>query len=133
MWWRLYEFKEVDVMTILGSGQDIPFHTVDWESEPAVEYPGERGVAVWRTRSYGNLRIRMVDYSAGYLADHWCEKGHILYCISGEITSELSDGRQFVLSAGMSYHVTDDASSHRTTTTQAARLFIVDGAFLKGV
>jgi len=110
----------------------IPFETVDWSAIPVTTHPGETGVAEWRTIQFPGLRIRMVTYSPNYLADHWCEKGHIIYCIDGEIDSELKDGRTFKLSQGMSYHVTDHASSHRSTTTAGARLFIVDGDFLAG-
>lgn len=80
---------------------------------------------------WGDLRVRVVEYSAGYKADHWCTKGHILFCLEGEITTELKDGRQFVLKEGMSYQVSDDVSAHRSSTTTGAKLFIVDGGFLK--
>ena len=68
----------------------------------------------------------MVEYSAGYLADHWCKKGHILLCLEGELHTELEDGRQFVMTPGMSYQVADGAEAHRSSTTTGARLFIVD-------
>ncbi|NBV42766.1 hypothetical protein EBR96_08385, partial [bacterium] len=108
----------------------IPFETTDWSHVTPTEHPGETGVAYWRTLQYPGLRIRHVEYSPGYLADHWCEKGHIIFCIDGEMVSELSDGREFVLRKGMSYQVTDGASSHRSRTEMGARLFIVDGEFL---
>lgn len=108
----------------------IPFHTTDWETMPVTEHPGTTGMAYWKTLSFPNLRVRMVTYSPGYQADHWCEKGHIIYCINGEITSKLADGRSFVLKAGMSYQVSDNASSHCSYTETGATLFIVDGGFL---
>jgi len=105
---------------------DIPFQTVDWSSVPVTEHPGERGVARWRTRTFGTLRVRMVDYSPGYLANHWCEKGHVLLVLEGELTTELRDGRRFELGPGMSYQVDDHDGAHRSFTTAGARLFVVD-------
>lgn len=109
----------------------IPFHTTDWEQVPKIEHRGERGTATWRTIIYNDLRIRVVDYSAGYLADHWCERGHVIFCLEGEMKTELKDGSTFELKAGMSYQVSDGMSSHRTFSEGGAKLFIVDGGFLK--
>lgn len=105
---------------------DIPFGTTDWSQVERTEHRGETGSACWRTRHFGSLRVRMVEYSAGYLADHWCTKGHILLCLEGELHTELEDGRRFVLMPGMSYQVADDAEPHRSSTPVGARLFIVD-------
>ena len=105
---------------------DIPFGTTDWSTVDATEHPGESGVALWRTRQFGDIRVRMVQYSAGYRADHWCEKGHILLCLAGEIETELKDGRRFVLRPGMSYQVADNEEPHRSSTRGGATLFIVD-------
>jgi hypothetical protein len=105
---------------------DIPFGTTDWSTVPTTTHPGEPGTATWRTRQFGMLRVRMVEYSAGYRADHWCEKGHILLCMSGELETELKDGRRFVLRPGMSYQVADGAEPHRSSTRSGATLFIVD-------
>jgi hypothetical protein len=104
----------------------IPFGTTDWSQVPATEHPGESGVATWRTREFGGIRVRMVEYSAGYLADHWCEKGHILLCLDGRLDTELADGRCVTLTPGMSYQVADGAEPHRSRTDDGARLFIVD-------
>ena len=105
---------------------DIPFGTTDWSAVETTEHKGETGAATWRTRQFGAVRVRMVDYTPGYLADHWCVKGHILLCLEGELTTELADGRVFVLKPGMSYQVADDAEPHRSSTKVGARLFIVD-------
>lgn len=105
---------------------DIAFGTTDWSAIDPVHYPGERGHALWRTRQFGAIRVRMVDYSPGYLADHWCSKGHILLCLEGELHTELADGRRFVLTPGVSYQVADGAEPHRSFTETGARLFIVD-------
>lgn len=104
----------------------VPFETTDWDAVPATEHPGETGVARWRTRQLGDVRVRMVEYSPGYLADHWCKKGHVLLCLDGELHTELEDGRTFVLSAGMSYEVGDDVAPHRSSAPAGATLFIVD-------
>ena len=105
---------------------DIPFCTTDWAHVERSEHPGTTGSAQWRTRHFGGIRVRMVDYTPGYLADHWCGKGHILLCLEGELHTELDDGRTFLLKAGMSYQVADQAEAHRSSTTTGARLFIVD-------
>ncbi|HET9577766.1 MAG TPA: DHCW motif cupin fold protein, partial [Usitatibacter sp.] len=68
---------------------DIPFGTTDWSSIEPTEHRGTSGVALWRTRQFGAIRVRMVDYSPGYVADHWCDKGHILLCVKGELHTEL--------------------------------------------
>ena len=105
---------------------DIPFGTTNWAEVEASEHRGERGTATWRTRVFGGIRVRRVDYSPGYRADHWCAKGHILFCLEGELQTELQDGRTFTLRPGMSYQVADDAEAHRSSTAIGARLFIVD-------
>jgi hypothetical protein len=104
----------------------IPFGTTDWSEIEATEHRGETGTAYWRTRNFGDIRVRMVEYSPGYRADHWCEKGHILLCMSGELHTELADGRTFTLRPGVSYQVADGAEPHRSHTAVGAILFIVD-------
>lgn len=109
---------------------DIPFGTTDWSSVEPEHFPGEEGEATWRTRRFGppdnQIRVRMVDYSPGYVSDHWCEKGHILLCLEGELETTLADGRVMWLRAGMSYQVADKAEPHRSRSPNGARLFIVD-------
>jgi mannose-6-phosphate isomerase class I len=104
----------------------IPFGTTDWSRLESVEYRGVTGSAYWRTQMFGDIRVRMVEYSRGYLADHWCNKGNILLCLEGELDTELADGRRFTLKPGMSYQVADNDAPHRSSTTQGAKLFIVD-------
>lgn len=105
---------------------NLPFGTTDWRQVEPTRHEGESGHALWRTRQFGELRVRMVEYSPGYLADHWCSKGHILLCLAGELHTELADGRQFVLTPGMSYQVADHAEPHRSSTSVGATLFVVD-------
>lgn len=106
---------------------DQPFSVVDWSQLPATEHPGENAQAQWRTREVGDLRTRVVEYAPGYLADHWCDRGHVLYVLEGELVTELKDGRTFKMTAGMSYQVSDFGdAAHRSSTTTGARLFIVD-------
>ena len=104
----------------------IPFGTTNWSKIARTEHKGETGMAIWRTCQFAGIRVRMVDYSPGYRADHWCSKGHILLCLEGELHTELQDGRTFVLTAGTSYQVADNAESHRSFTATGAKLFIVD-------
>jgi hypothetical protein len=105
---------------------DIPFGITAWSKITPTEHKGETGTAYWRTQQFGNIRVRMVEYSPGYLADHWCSKGHILLCLEGELHTELADGREFVLTPGVSYQVADDVEPHRSYTSTGAKLFIVD-------
>jgi len=105
---------------------DIPFGNTDWSKVEPTEHPGDSGMAYWRTREFGDIRVRMVEYSPGYIADHWCEKGHILLCLEGRLDTELKDGRVVTLTPGNSYQVADMAEPHRSTTAVGAKLFIVD-------
>ena len=104
----------------------IPFGTTDWTDVPTTRHQGETGFATWRTRNFGDIRVRLVEYSAGYKADHWCSKGHILLVLDGELETELADGRVFKMTPGVSYQVADGAEAHRSSTRDGARLFIVD-------
>jgi quercetin dioxygenase-like cupin family protein len=104
----------------------IPFGVTEWSDVEPVEHPGITGKAYWRTREFGAMRVRMVEYTPGYLADHWCSKGHIVLVLEGEFESELADGRKFRLTPGMSYQVADNAEAHRSFTATGVKLFIVD-------
>ncbi len=105
----------------------LPFTVTDWETVPATEHPGTTGMAIWRTINVGDIRIRQVEYSAGYLADHWCDRGHILYVLEGGLVSELKNGDRTAITAGMSYQVSDFGdAAHRSSTASGAKLFIVD-------
>lgn len=104
----------------------IPFGVTDWASVASERRPGESGWADWKVRQFGDIRVRLLEYSPGYRADHWCSKGHILLCLKGELVTELKDGRRFVLQPGMSYQVADQAEPHRSYTTTGATLFVVD-------
>ena len=110
---------------------NIPFQTIDWTSIEKVEYKGETGVAFWQTIQLGGLRIRLVEYSKGYLADHWCQKGHIVHCLEGEFINELSTGAKLKLIKGETYVVSDELSSHRSFSENGVKLLIVDGDFLR--
>lgn len=106
---------------------ELAFTLIDWKTMPATEHKGETGIAYWRSFHVGDLRIREVEYSPGYLADHWCDRGHVLYVLEGELETELKDGRRFAMRPGMSYQVSDFGDSpHRSSTRTGARLFIVD-------
>ena len=106
--------------------ENVPFQTTDWSKVSPIEHPGEIGIATWRTLQVGNLRVRMVDYSAGYVADHWCERGHVVLVLEGELLTELRDGRRFVSGPGQSYQVADADGAHRSQSPRGALLFIVD-------
>lgn len=106
--------------------RDLAFCVTDWSTIEPTRHAGESGVALWRTRQFKDIRVRMVEYSPGYRADHWCAKGHLLLCLEGELHTELQDGRVFVLRPGMSYQVADGAEPHLSSAPQGAKLFIVD-------
>ena len=105
----------------------LPFTVTDWQSSPTTVHAGESGRAIWRTFTIGDLRVRVVEYSPGYLANHWCDRGHVLYVLEGELDTELRDGRTFKLKPGMSYQVSDHGdAAHRSSTSTGAKLLIVD-------
>lgn len=109
----------------------IPFKVTDWSEISKAEHTGETGTSFWQVVQHPGLRIRVVEYGAGYLADHWCEKGHIVYCLSGSFETELASGETCTLTEGMMYVVSDGLSSHRSYSEKGVKLFIVDGDFLK--
>ena len=117
-------------MNITDDG-NILFNAIDWNSIPRVEYKGQTGTATWQTIQFPGLRIRIVEYSEGYLADHWCQKGHIVHCLDGEFTSEMQNGEVTSFKKGMTYVVSDDLSSHRSSSKEGVRLLIIDGDFLR--
>jgi quercetin dioxygenase-like cupin family protein len=105
---------------------DLPFGVTDWSAIEPTDHAGTHGTARWRTRQFGPIRVRLLEYSPGYLADHWCVKGHILLCLEGELHTELADGRKYILRPGMSYQVADNAEPHRSFAPIGAKLFVVD-------
>jgi quercetin dioxygenase-like cupin family protein len=104
----------------------FPFETTDWLSIPMEERKGETGTAKWKVKMMNTIRVRMVEYSPGYKADHWCGKGHVLHCLEGEMDTELEDGRIMKLKSGMTYFVGDNNEAHRSSTVEGCKLFIVD-------
>ena len=115
----------------MNNDKEIPFQSIDWSTIQKTEYKGESGTAFWQTVQFRGLRIRLVEYSKGYMADHWCEKGHIVHCLEGEFVSELQNGEKFTLTQGMTYVVSDNLSSHRSSTKNGVKVLIIDGDFLK--
>jgi hypothetical protein len=111
--------------------KNIQFRAIDWSVIPKTEHKGDSGIAFWQTVQYPGLRIRIVEYSKGYIADHWCQKGHIVHCLEGEFISELKTGEKIKFQKGMTYVVSDDLSSHKSSTANGVKLMIIDGDFLK--
>ena len=106
---------------------ELAFTPTDWSAIPRIEHPGETGMSWWQTFAVGDLRVRVVEYSPGYLADHWCDRGHVVLVLEGELENELKDGRKTRLTPGMSYQVSDFGdAAHRSSTVTGAKLFIVD-------
>ena len=104
----------------------IPFETTDWSKIEQTKHKGERGFVYWRTQQFGDIRVRMLECTPGFMSDHWCNKGHILLCVEGELHTELQDGRRFKLTPGMSYQVAEDEEPHRSYSEHGAKLFVVD-------
>lgn len=113
--------------------RNIPFQVIDWTKIEPTEHAGERGLALWNTLQLPGLRIRIVTYTAGYVADHWCHKGHIVHCLEGELITEQENGERYILKEGMTYVVSDNLSSHRSIAEQQVKLLIVDGDFLQSI
>lgn len=111
--------------------KNIPFQTIDWKGIPKTIHKGESGIAYCQTLQFEGLRMRIVEYSAGYVADHWCTKGHIVHCLDGDFVSELIGGERFIITKGMTYVVSDELSSHRSTSQNGVKLLIIDGDFLQ--
>ncbi len=109
----------------------IPFQNIDWSTIPKTVHKGESGIAWWQTIQYDGLRVRLVEYSENYVADHWCQKGHIVHCLEGEFVTEQESGEKYVLTKGMTYVVSDEMSSHRSIAKNGVKLLIIDGDFLK--
>jgi quercetin dioxygenase-like cupin family protein len=109
----------------------IAFERIDWTNVEKVAYQGETGIAYWQTKLYDGLRVRLVEYSENYVADHWCKKGHIVHCLEGELVSELENGESFTLTKNMTYIVSDEMSSHKSIAKNGVKLLIIDGDFLK--
>lgn len=122
--WTAFQRSKFTELRLDISG--IPFTVTDWSRIERAEHRGQTGTSYWRTQNFGDIRVRMVEYTPGYLADHWCSKGHILLCLEGQLETELRDGRKFTLTAGMTYQVADGEETHRSSTSVGARLFIVD-------
>lgn len=110
---------------------NILYQIIDWNNIPKTEHEGETGVAFWQTKQFDGLRIRIVEYTKGYIADHWCQKGHIVHCLEGGLITEMENGQKYRLEKGMTYVVSDELSSHRSVTETGAKLLIIDGNFLK--
>lgn len=111
--------------------KNIPFRRIDWTTVPKTEHKGDTGTSFWQTIEFEGLRIRIVEYSENYIADHWCQKGHIVHCLDGEFTSESQNGKDIIMKKGMTYVVSDNLSSHRSVSENGAVLLIIDGDFLK--
>jgi hypothetical protein len=107
--------------------ENLPTGITDWSQVPVAVASGASGSATMRTREFGPIRLRLVDYSAGYIADHWCAKGHIIFVVAGRLMIEHEDGERHVLTAGMSYHVSDEVGpAHRVMSDGGAIIFVVD-------
>lgn len=126
-----HNFAGDEIQILLMVTANIPFQTINWSAIERNKHPGETGLALWQTVELPDLRLRIVEYPAGYLADHWCRKGHIVHCLEGEFVSEMETGERFILNKGMTYVVSDDVSSHRSVTNSGVKLLIIDGAFLQ--
>ena len=111
--------------------EKILFQTVDWATVPVTEFAGETGFARQQTIQHDRFRLRLVEYSKEYRSERWCTKGRLVFCLEGEMISELDDGRTYTIGRGMSYEVSDNASRHRFSSKDGVKLLIIDGTFLE--
>jgi len=93
---------------------------------PRTAETGEIGRSLAQTFELSGLRLRLVEYEAGYVADHWCDRGHVLHVVDGELTLELRDGRSMALRKGDCFVSDQDDASHRIRTAAGGTAFIVD-------
>ena len=106
---------------------DLPAGITDWSDVTASVYPSQSGTATMRTRQFGDIQLRLVDYSSNYVADHWCHKGHIVFVVAGQLTIEHQQSETYKLTPGTTYHVADDEGPpHRVLSKTGATIFIVD-------
>jgi len=106
--------------------KDISPNLINWEKIETVELKGETGTSFMRIYEEGNIRLRMIEYSADYYADHWCTRGHIIHVIEGELIYEQKNGKTFSLIPGNSFQVGDNKDEHLVRTINGARVFLVD-------
>jgi hypothetical protein len=109
----------------------IPFQTINWETIPPIEHSGASGISISRTFQSDIIRLRLVDFSPKYKADHWCGKGHVIYCLDGDFVLHLKDGSKNVVTKGMTCQMLDDTQNpHLMISESGCKLFILDGEFL---
>jgi uncharacterized cupin superfamily protein len=107
----------------------MPFTITDWSELPATRIQGQQGYTEWRAQDFGAIRVRLSEYSPGYVADGFCDTGHVLYVIEGEVEVELKDGRRFKMTPGQSFSVSDFGdAAHRCSSVHGAKFFVVEGA-----
>jgi quercetin dioxygenase-like cupin family protein len=69
----------------------------------------------------------MIEYSSGFRSDHYCERGHVLLVLQGELCIRLKNGSEHRLVTGMSIQVADDTiNPHLASTETGAKVFVVD-------
>ncbi len=112
---------------------NILFQTIDRTSVEKSEHKGETGTAYLQTVQSERLRIRILEYSDRYSADHWCQKGDIVHCLESEFMSELSTCEKIKLTQGETYVVSDELSSHRSVSAGGVKLLMIDGDFLRKI
>jgi hypothetical protein len=106
---------------------NLPLGAIDWTEIAPALMKGETGTVTQRVREFGPNRLRLVEYGAGYLADHWCHKGHVIHVLKGDLDIEYEDGTKTALSAGLTWHVGDDTGApHRVRCARGSIVFIVD-------
>ena len=98
----------------------------DWDSIPTQKIDGETGFCTIKTKTLGEIKIRHIEYSANYSADHWCDKGHIVFIIDGELKIEHKDNSIHTLQGGMTYLIGDNTLAHQAKSKLGAKALIID-------
>jgi len=107
--------------------EHVPYNSINWSNINPVEHKGESGTSFWQTVETGNIRVRIVEYSKGFVADHFCERGHVGLVLEGELQIKLKDRKTFQLKLGMSFLLADDKTNpHTVISDNGAKIFIID-------
>ena len=106
---------------------DVPFSVTEWEGVGQTEHKGIKGTSLWKTFEEGNIRARIVEYSPGFVSDHYCERGHVVLVLKGSLLLTMKKGDRFIIEEGCSFQLSDDASKpHSVSSEHGAKVFIVD-------
>lgn len=100
--------------------------SINWELSQAEKSLGTSGFVFSKSVDLGTIRMRQLSFSENYEADHWCEKGHIIHVLAGELIIEYQDGSQVTIPTGQSLILGDSISLHKAKTESESTVLIID-------